>query len=282
MVLYFIGLGLGDERDITLRGLDVVRSCTHVFLDGYTSMLGVDRPRLEALYGRDVIVADREMIEERADVILDVARDGDVAFLVVGDVFGATTHHDLWLRAHTSSIPCELVHNAGIMSAVGACGLQLYRFGETVSLVFFTDRWRPSSWYEKIVANRRAGLHTLCLLDIRVKEPTEESLARGRKQYENPRYMTIGDAIRQILEVANGREMVSRPHEQSLEECHRQTLGIGLARVGQKSQKILVGELSELMDIDFGPPLHCLVIPGDMHEMERTFVATLPRAPRRI
>jgi diphthamide biosynthesis methyltransferase len=30
-----------------------------------------------------------------------------------------------------------------------------------------------------VLSNRREGLHTLCLLDIRVKEPTEESLARS-------------------------------------------------------------------------------------------------------
>ena len=61
---------------------------------------------------------------------------------------------------------------------VAACGLQLYRFGQAVSLCFWTDSWRPDSFYDRLASNRREGLHTLCLLDIRVKEPTEESLAR--------------------------------------------------------------------------------------------------------
>ena len=61
---------------------------------------------------------------------------------------------------------------------VAACGLQLYRFGQAVSLCFFTDTWRPDSFYDRVATNRREGLHTLCLLDIRVKEPTQESLAR--------------------------------------------------------------------------------------------------------
>lgn len=47
--------------------------------------------------------------------------------------------------------------------------------------MFFTDTWRPRSFYPRIAANRRAGLHTLCLLDIKVREPSLESLARGRK-----------------------------------------------------------------------------------------------------
>lgn len=57
-----------------------------------------------------------------------------------------------------------MVHNASVMNAIGVCGLQLYRYGETVSIPFFTDSWRPDSFYEKIQRNRKLGLHTLCLL----------------------------------------------------------------------------------------------------------------------
>ena len=105
------------------------------------------------LYGREVILADREMVESQADQILDGADTEDVAFLVVGDPFGATTHTDLMLRARQQGIkvdpllhPCSqlnsgacvvqvnVIHNASIMNACGCCGLQLYRFGETVSI----------------------------------------------------------------------------------------------------------------------------------------------------
>ena len=41
---------------------------------------------------------------------------------------------------------------------------QLYNFGETVSIVFWTDEWRPESFYDKIASNRERGMHTLCLL----------------------------------------------------------------------------------------------------------------------
>lgn len=33
-----------------------------------------------------------------------------------------------------------------------------------MSLVFWNDSWRPESFYDKICKNRKAGLHTLCLL----------------------------------------------------------------------------------------------------------------------
>ena len=45
-MLYLIGLGLGDERDITLRGLESVKRCSKVYLEAYTSILLVDKSKL--------------------------------------------------------------------------------------------------------------------------------------------------------------------------------------------------------------------------------------------
>jgi diphthine synthase len=82
------------------------------------------------------------------------------------------------LRARERKFPTEVIHNASIMNAIGACGLQLYNFGQAVSLVFFTENWKPDSFYDRIVENWRLGMHTLLLLDIKVKEQSEENLAR--------------------------------------------------------------------------------------------------------
>jgi diphthine synthase len=41
---------------------------------------------------------------------------------------------------------------------------------QSVSIVFFTPTWRPDSFYDRIRDNRKAGLHTLCLLDIKVSQ----------------------------------------------------------------------------------------------------------------
>ncbi|CAH9094202.1 unnamed protein product, partial [Cuscuta europaea] len=199
-MLYIIGLGLGDEKDITLKGLEAVKKCNKIYMEAYTSLLsfGLSSDGLSALeniYGKPITLADREVVEEKVDVILFEAQSTDIGFLVVGDPFGATTHSDLVVRAKKLGVDVKVVHNASVMNAVGVCGLQLYRYGETISIPFFTETWRPDSFYEKIRENRRLGLHTLCLLDIRVKEPSLESLARGKKIYEPPRYMTINTAI---------------------------------------------------------------------------------------
>ncbi|XP_008221280.1 PREDICTED: probable diphthine methyl ester synthase [Prunus mume] len=263
-MLYIVGLGLGDEKDITLRGLEAVKKCDQIFIEAYTSLLSFGLSSdglstLENLYGKPVTLADRETVEEKADQILSAAAASDVAFLVVGDPFGATTHTDLVVRAKKLGIDVKVVHNASVMNAVGICGLQLYHYGETVSIPFFTETWRPDSFYEKIQKNRGLGLHTLCLLDIRVKEPTLESLCRGRKQYEPPRYMSINTAIEQLLEVEDNRG------ESAYDE---NTMCVGLARLGSEDQKIVSGTMKELQSVDFGAPLHCLVIVGKTHPVE--------------
>ena len=39
MVLYIVGLGLGDERDVTVKGLEAIRRCEVLHLEYYTSVL---------------------------------------------------------------------------------------------------------------------------------------------------------------------------------------------------------------------------------------------------
>lgn len=256
--LHIIGLGLGNEEDITLKGLRLVKSASAVFLENYTSILAASQADLELLYGRPVIIADREYVEEKAESILDTCSEpGGAAFLVVGDPFGATTHSDLWLRAGQRNIKVNVVHNASIVNAVAITGLQLYRFGQAISLCFWTETDKPTSYYGKLVENRKLGLHTLCLLDIKVKEPSLESLARGKKIYESPRFMTVEQAVTQLLDI----EL-----ELGENELNENDMAVGLARVGQVDQKIVYATLRELMQFDFGQPLHSLIIPSrDLH-----------------
>lgn len=104
-MLYLIGLGLADETDITVKGLEIVKRASRVYLEAYTSILLVDKEKLvgrlpiksqilannsfkETFYKRDVILADREMVESSSDEILANADHDDIAFLVVGDPFG--------------------------------------------------------------------------------------------------------------------------------------------------------------------------------------------------
>lgn len=186
MVLYLIGLGLGTPDDVTLRGLQCMRRCTKVFLEAYTAVmpglipvaaesgdgsgdqsepLSVARALEEkySLKSGCVQLADREIVESKCEeVLLEPARNGeDVAMLVVGDPFSATTHTDLQMRAREAGVSVQVIHNASVMTAIGCCGLQLYRYGETISIVFFTETWKPDSFYDKIKANRDMVMRSL-------------------------------------------------------------------------------------------------------------------------
>ena len=45
-MLYLIGLGLADEKDITVKGLETVRKAERVYLEAYTSILLVNAEKL--------------------------------------------------------------------------------------------------------------------------------------------------------------------------------------------------------------------------------------------
>lgn len=178
MVLFLIGLGLADEKDISLRGLEAVRSSVRVYLEAYTSILLAPTEALEALYGVPVTLAHRETVELEADAILRDARTHNVSFCVVGDPLSATTHTDLVLRARAAGVPVRIIHNASIMTALASSGLQAYNFGQTVSVPFWSEHWRPDSWLPRIAENVQHGMHTLVLGDIKVREQSEADMAR--------------------------------------------------------------------------------------------------------
>ncbi|MFH1073108.1 MAG: diphthine synthase [Nanoarchaeota archaeon] len=243
MTLYLIGIGLNDEQDITLKGLDAVKKCDVVYLEKYTSTLSCPIEKLEKLYGKKITCANREMVEKNADVILEQAKKKNVAFLVIGDVFGATTHTDLFLRARTQGITVQVIHNASILTAVSVCGLELYKFGKTTSIPYPQKNFSPTSYYDIIVENQKNGAHTLLLLDIKA---------------EQGRLMTIAEGLTILLDA----EKLKKKHVLT-----DKTRLLGLARVGGESV-LRYGTAAELAQEDFGPPPHCLIIPGKLHFIE--------------
>jgi diphthine synthase len=188
-----------------------------------------------------------------------------INYSYANDLSRATTHTDLLLRARSLKIPTHTIPNASILTGIGATGLSLYNFGQTISMVFFTDDWKPTSFYPRVAENGKIGLHTLVLLDIKVKEPDLELLARrGKVQYLPPRYMTVAQCAQQLIEV-----------EEQMKEgiCGPKALAVGVARVGAGDMKIVAGTLEQLAEQDLGRPLHSLVLVGRRgHDLERDFL----------
>ena len=97
-------------------------------------------------------------------------------------------------------------------------------------------------------------------LDIKVKEQSLENLARGRKIFEPPRYMSIATACEQLLEIEQ---------QEGQGVCPPEALAVGLARVGADDEQIIAGSLAQLMEVDFGGPLHSMILVGkNIHELE--------------
>ncbi len=244
MVLFMIGLGLNDEKDITVKGLEAIKECDYLFLEDYTSKLSVPVENLEKFYGKSIFLATRELVEKREEEILDKAIEKNIGFLVVGDVFSATTHVDFFLRAKTKGIVIKIIHNTSILNAVGIVGLELYKFGRTTSMPFFEPSFEPETPYDVIKENKKANLHTLLLLDIKK---------------DIKKYMSVKEAIIQLLNIEEKRKE---------KVFTKDSMIVGCARIGSDSQIIKYNRASEIERYDFGEPLHCIIIPSKLHFME--------------
>jgi diphthine synthase len=254
--LYFVGLGLYNEGDMSFAGMEAAGQADAVFAEFYTSRLpGATLEGLEERIGKPVTVLDREAIETDPEPLLQAAEVGRAVLLVAGDPMAATTHIDLRLRAEARGISTRIFHNASILTAAFTeVGLSVYKSGRVTTLEWPHGSYFPTSPYENIVANSEAGLHSLVLLDIRSDEG---------------RYMTASE----------GAELLLR-YEGELGKgvTGDKDLACVVARAGAPDCVRLAGKLSDLAKTSFGPPLHCIIVPGKLHFMEAEALVALTGA----
>ena len=137
-MLTFVGLGLYDLDDITVKGADAIESADHVFLETYTSkLMGTSPSEMEERYNKKITLLNREDVEQHPDMIIRCAGESDTVFLTGGDPMVSTTHMDLRIRAAEKKIETRIIHGSSIVSAVcGLSGLQNYRFGKSCSVPY--------------------------------------------------------------------------------------------------------------------------------------------------
>lgn len=244
MTLNIIGIGLSTEKDITVKGLEIVKNCDIVYLENYTSLLQITKEELEKFYNKKIILADREMSEQGAEKIVTEAKDKEIAFLVIGDPFSATTHIELFKLAKQNNVEIKIINNASILTTIGITGLQLYKFGKTTSIPFLEDHPNLETPYNVLADNQKLGLHTLFLLDLKPEEN---------------KFMTIKDSL-EILEKIEAKKQLNL--------INTETLVIGCARLGSEDYKIKADKLTKIKLTNFGKAPHCLVIPGKLHFTE--------------
>ncbi|MBP2132083.1 diphthine synthase [Methanomicrobium sp. W14] len=244
-MLTFVGLGLYDEKDISIKGLEAVKSADSVFLEGYTSrLMGADVQKMEKYYDRKITLLGRDDVEKSPEKILKAAVNGNAVFLTGGDPMVSTTHSDLRIRAKEKDIETGIIHGASIQSAVcGLSGLQNYRFGKSCSIPYPEGKWFPTTPLDTIMQNIRLDLHTLVFLDIKPD-----------------RHMTVKEGVTLIEEMAEKKK--TEPPE----------IYIGMARAGSKSPFVSAGDAEKLKSVDFGGPLHVMAIPASLHMMEKEYL----------
>jgi diphthine synthase len=233
-----IGLGLNPPASISVAALDALQTADVIYLENYTN-LGITHQELSQFLQKPVMPAPRTAVESE-DVMLE-ATEKNVALCIIGDVFSATTHSVLYIDCIKQGIPVEVYAAAGIMNSIGITGLELYKFGETISIPYPLQSFDPTSYVDKLHANKERGLHTLCLLDIKSDEG---------------RYMTVREAVGILI----GKNAVDDD-----------TLMIGCARIGTDNV-IKAGTPGALLEYSFGAQPHCIVVPGKLNAVEEEFI----------
>lgn len=252
-MLVFVGMGLHDPLDLSLKGLREIEAADHVYAEFYTSTPFVTEDALKEAYGREVRILSRAEVEEE-EIPLRAAEDGRAVFLVGGEPLTATTHVELRVEAKRRGIPTRVVHGSSIVTAAPSLlGLMGYKFGRDTTLPFPYKGRLAQSPLDVVTNNMERGLHTLVLLDIKREED---------------RYLTAGYAIELMLETDG--------------PIRNDTLVCAVARAGSNDPEIAAGYASDLAGTDLGDPLHCVVVPGDLHFMEAEALVELAGAPGAI
>jgi len=161
-MLYLISMGLRDEKDLPVRAMETAKKCDILYAEFYTNCTASSAGKLSKLVGKPVKELDRKGMEDDVGRLIKEASASDVGIFVPGDALSATTHIMLIKEAKEAGVKTKVVHGSSIFTAIAETGLQLYKFGRTVTLTSPAQK----STLDSIKANMDAGLHTLVLLDI--------------------------------------------------------------------------------------------------------------------
>ena len=241
MPIHLIGLGLGTTEYLTLGALKVAERMDELLLDTYTSWIHPDLMEyLEERFGEKLVKADRRMLEEEIEELVERAEEREIGILVPGDPLIATTHISIVLEARRRGVPAYLTYGVSIISAsASASGLQAYKFGRITTIP--RDGVGVETCYRVVAENLEKGLHSLILLDT----------ADGG--------LRIPDALKMLMKVED---------ELGYGIFDRESLVICLARIGSSEELRWAGRVSDALKLDYPPPPHLIIVPGELHFAE--------------
>jgi len=192
--------------------METIKKADVLLLESYTSFLPegyVDF--IEKETGKKAVPLSRQDLEDNVKATVSRAKDNDIALLIPGDPLVATTHHLVINTARKLDIGVEVFHSASAFTAaIGESGLDIYKFGPTVTVPFWFENYRPTSFLDLIRRNLENKEHTLVLLDIDQKAHRPMSLDEAvgilRSAEEARRHGFVKDDLKVIILANAGRE----------------------------------------------------------------------------
>jgi len=255
MPIHLIGLGLGTIEYLTLGALETAEKMDELFIDTYTSWIHRELMKyLEERFGEKLVKADRSMLEERVGELIEKAEEKEIGILVPGDPLIATTHISIILEAKRRNVPVHVVYGVSIISAsASASGLQAYKFGRITTIP--RDGVGIETCYRVVAENLEKGLHSLILLDT----------ADGG--------LRIPDALKMLMKIED---------EFGYGIFHRDGMVICLARIGSSEEFRWAGKISDAVKIDYPPPPHLIIVPGELHFTEAEALKEILKADEKL
>ena len=239
-MLNIVGLGL-SLKDISVKGIEAINKSDEVYIESYTSLSDYTIQELEEFLKTEIKILHRSEVEEEKSFL---QKDKEITLLIYGDPLSATTHTEILQEAKKQNIQTNIIQSVSIFTAIARTGLQLYKFGKTASIPFWTKNHKPESFFDLLEQNQSIGAHTIFLLDLDPKEN---------------KFLSIKEALDILIEIAKKRN-------------YKLTKAIGCARLGTETEEIKYDTIKNLQNHDFGKAPFCLIFPGKLNFSEEEYL----------
>ena len=256
-MLWLIGLGIEGLSGMSIRSLEILKTCDIIYIERFTGYLSdIDLSELKFHFKKNdnvVSVVGRLFVEDGRDIIEQAVKNR-VALIVYGDALVATTHIELSIRATKRGIKVEVIHSAsGITSLISESGLQIYKFGRSSTMM--SEPHSAVSVYNTLLDNLLLGNHTLILTEYSEK-----------KENITPFFLDPSVAMQMLLDVEK---------DQRNRAFTEETFVLVASRVGRADKKFISGQVKSLLEINYGPGPHSLIVPGRLHFVEKEAISSM-------
>ena len=242
-MLWFIGLGVSGISELSNNTISIIKNAEIVYLESFTSPISEDEKiQLKNISTGKFKVTKRWLVED-GNEILDNAKEKETVLISYGDPYIATTHLELKTRAIQDNIETKTIHSSSIISSlIGEAGLHYYKVGKVLTIM--DDPKSIITPYNTIFDNLLNRIHSVVLLEY---------------NEDKSFFLEPQNALSMLLdcEEKQKRKIISS-----------ETFGIVASRIGKNDQRIISGNIGNLIKNKFGEPPHSIIIPGKLHFTE--------------